>query len=741
MTLTATPRVAGPFNGTGVLLSYPFTFKVFEAADVEVTLLSSAGLETVAVNGSDCLVTVNGDQEASPGGSVQYAISGVATALPTGWSITVTGAGLDYTQEADLPAAGNFNPTTVENALDRATMLIQLIREEVARALRVSVSTPAGFDATLPAPTAGQILGWNGSGTGFANYPVGTAEGSALAIALANTTDADAGDELVGQGAIVSVLNGVLTRHASLHAAVSFLGTTRCAVVVRKDVTMSASATFPATATLRIENAARITTTGYTLTVNGPREFHEGQCFVGTGTVSLARGFQPLRPQWWGGAGDGTTDSDAAFAAMTTAVKATTDQEQAIILEAGDYRVNKWVMTGLTNVTIICRGAVFITGKSTTTDYIAAIVGSNEATATRSLKIDGTLSFQTAVSGYTAGLYARWLVDSQIDATISGAFSAATVDLDAVFNNDFKWLYATGTTSGTVIVKLGQNNVNANKFRLRIAGSGAANSQVGLEASGSNNDFFGDISAVATGVNLIAARGSNFALYTEATGKSFACPSGISRGINIFGGTYEVLSSTTGFDFSGGGSMQGLNIVGVRFNGESGGSARQAINWGTLCYETNLFGHDLQNIDTEWTGTLNGATGGVADQLVGATRHRKNGVFQYLGGWADTVGALTVSGAGTYTPNSAAYSSVIATVSTASGFTFANPSGTPIAGQKMKATFKNTSGGAMGTVTFGANYKHGAITMPATGNSFTIVWEYDGTNWVEEARGSNAVPN
>jgi hypothetical protein len=315
------------------------------------------------------------------------------------------------------------------------------------------------------------------------------------------------------------------------------------------------------------------------------------------------------------------------------------------------------------------------------------------------------------------------------------------VDIDACFDNDFKWLYAVGTASSTTIVKLGSNNVNANRFRLRIAGTGTGTSQVGLEAKGSGNTFFGDISNIATAVNLVSVRGSVFTLYTEAVGKSFACTSGVSRGVSILGGTYEVLSSTTAFDFSGGGSILGINIHGVRFAGESGGSARQAINWGASCAATSLQGHDMENIDTEWSGTAYGSAGVLVDQLVGATRHRKTGVMQYLGGWADTVGALTVSGAGTYTPTSDAYSSVIATVSTASGFTFANPSGTPVAGQKLKATFKNTSGGAMGAVTFGANYKHGTITMPSTGNSFTIIWEYDGTDWIEHSRGSNAVPN
>jgi hypothetical protein len=342
MTLAATSRLAGPFDGTGALVNYPFTFKVFAAADVEVTLRDSTGLEQVAVDGSTCLVTVNADQDGSPGGYVRYAVGGVATALPSGTSLTITGAGLAYTQTADLPAAGNFNPTTVENALDRNTMLVQLIRDEVARALQVSVSTPAGFNATLPVPSAGQILGWNGAGTGFANYPVGTAEGSALAIALADTTTAAKGDALVGYGGIVSTYNGVLTRHASLAAAVSFIGATRCTVIVSKDTTMAASATFPATSTLKIVNRAQITTTGFTLTINGHFKCPPVQCFAGTGAVVMARSAPAtVYCEWWGAVADDTTDSKAAMQAASDALTLTGDSGRGMRIDflSGIYKI------------------------------------------------------------------------------------------------------------------------------------------------------------------------------------------------------------------------------------------------------------------------------------------------------------------------------------------------------------------------------------------------------------------
>lgn len=118
MTVPATSRRAGPFTGTGVLTSYPFTFRVFENADVAVTTADTDDVETEGVLDSTFLVTMNVDQDTSPGGSVQYAVGGVATALPLGYTLAITGA-TAYTQDTDLPQGGNFNAANVERALDK----------------------------------------------------------------------------------------------------------------------------------------------------------------------------------------------------------------------------------------------------------------------------------------------------------------------------------------------------------------------------------------------------------------------------------------------------------------------------------------------------------------------------------------------------------------------------------------------------------------------------------------------
>lgn len=170
----------------------------------------------------------------------------------------------------------------------------------------------------------------------------------ALRADLADVSTVANGDALIGWGAIYDIRDGVLTRHASLAAAVSAIGSTRCTVVVRDDVTMAASATFPSTARLWIENRARITTTGYTLTTNQTEPIAPPvQCFVGTGTVVMNR-VAEVYPEWWGAVADDSTDcatainaADAVACVGTLGLDGVTVVANSVVrFQPGTYRHN-----------------------------------------------------------------------------------------------------------------------------------------------------------------------------------------------------------------------------------------------------------------------------------------------------------------------------------------------------------------------------------------------------------------
>lgn len=194
MTVPSTARRAGPFTGSGALVSYPFTFKAFEKADLEVTVADTNSIESVLVLDSSVLVTLNVDQDATPGGAVQYASGGVAAALPLGYTLVITSEGLEYEQTADLPTGGNFSAVVVENALDRQMMLTQNLRDSISRVLQLSVTSPAGVDPTLPQPEAGSVIGWNPTADALQNFDPASFAG-AVVFGTANA------DTFTGTGA------------------------------------------------------------------------------------------------------------------------------------------------------------------------------------------------------------------------------------------------------------------------------------------------------------------------------------------------------------------------------------------------------------------------------------------------------------------------------------------------------------------------------------------------------------
>lgn len=146
MTLPATSRSAGPYTGNGVQTAFPFSFKIIATTDVKVTQADVTGAETVLSSGYT--VTMNSDQNATPGGTVT-----LSTALPTNYKISLTG-NLPYDQTLSLPGGGNFNPTALETDLDRTVMQIQQLREAISRAVQVSVTSGTDPAALIASVTA-----------------------------------------------------------------------------------------------------------------------------------------------------------------------------------------------------------------------------------------------------------------------------------------------------------------------------------------------------------------------------------------------------------------------------------------------------------------------------------------------------------------------------------------------------------------------------------------------------------
>lgn len=101
--------------------------------------------------------------------------------------------------------------------------------------------------------------------------------------------------------------------------------------------------------------------------------------------------------------------------------------------------------------------------------------------------------------------------------------------------------------------------------------------------------------------------------------------------------------------------------------------------------------------------------------------------------------AIVYSASMTIALGSGAAALIVATNNTA--FTINAPTGTPLSGDELEVTIKNTSGGALGAVTWNAIFKMSAWTQPATGFSRAILFRYDGTNWVQKSQTGVDIPN
>ncbi len=145
MTISSNIRKAGPFVGNGTASTFAFSFKVFQASDLEVVRLNvSTSVETILVINSNYTVSLNADQNSNPGGSITL----TAGALASGFNLVIT-SDIENLQPTDIVNQGGFYPDVIEDALDRATIQIQQLQEAVDRSAKLPITSSADADALV----------------------------------------------------------------------------------------------------------------------------------------------------------------------------------------------------------------------------------------------------------------------------------------------------------------------------------------------------------------------------------------------------------------------------------------------------------------------------------------------------------------------------------------------------------------------------------------------------------------
>ena len=188
MTISST-TVRNSYSGDGSTTAFSYTFKIFADSDLQVIIRSSTGSETTKTISTHYNVSGAGD---ASGGSVTFTSGNI----PASGETVVLRRAVPQTQAIDYIANDPFPAESHEEGLDRATMNIQQMQEELDRSFKVSrtnsITTPEFTDSA--SDRASKTLGFDSDGnlTTVADFlPAGG--DSAQFTYSTTTTDSDPG--------------------------------------------------------------------------------------------------------------------------------------------------------------------------------------------------------------------------------------------------------------------------------------------------------------------------------------------------------------------------------------------------------------------------------------------------------------------------------------------------------------------------------------------------------------------
>ena len=183
MTISST-TVRNSYSGDNSTTTFSYTFKIFADSDIQVIIRSTDGTETIKTITTHYTVTGAG---ASGGGSVIF----TGGNIPTSTQTVVLRRNIPQTQAIDYIANDPFPAESHEEGLDRATMAIQQLQEEVTRSLKLSkTNTMTSTEFTVGASArANKILAFDTNGEIAVTQELGTFRGNWAAATSYNGRD------------------------------------------------------------------------------------------------------------------------------------------------------------------------------------------------------------------------------------------------------------------------------------------------------------------------------------------------------------------------------------------------------------------------------------------------------------------------------------------------------------------------------------------------------------------------
>jgi hypothetical protein len=503
MTVSST-TVKNSYSGNGSNDTFVYGFKIFADTDLEVIIRSATGTETIKTLTTHYTVTGAGS---ASGGNVVF----TAGNIPTGTETVVVRREVPQTQAIDYIANDPFPAESHEEGLDRATMTIQQLQEEVNRSIKLSATnTMTSTEFTVGATDrANKILAFDSSGEIAVTQELGTFKGTS-----ATTTTAAFSIRDIVKGSTAAQLNNIYICIKASPVGTALTNTTFWVLIVdavsaaTSATAAAASATTSGNSATASANSASASASSATTSGNSATASASSATASANSATAAAASADAFDDIYLGTkSSDPSTDNDGdALAAGMLYFNSTND-----ILRV--YSGSAWQ-----DAAISATGVVTLTGTQTLTNKTLTAPKINEnvavtSTATELNLLDGLT--QVIPGKFEGTNFSQSILVGQ---TTTGTLNAAVRNVG---------IGGGGLTLSALTT--GDNNIGIGFTALRNLTGGSNNIAIGSDALTSTS---GGTNNVAVGLNTLKAADSST---TENTAIGNAAGIAVSSGnVNTF---------------------------------------------------------------------------------------------------------------------------------------------------------------------------------------------------------------
>lgn len=426
------------YVGNGAVDTYNYSFRIFDEADLTVTVRNTSGVETTLALTTDYTVTGVG---ASAGGTIVLVNSAQSWLdgdgdLKSGYALTIRRV-LDLVQETDIRNQGAFYPEIHEDQFDKLVMIAQQQQDEVNRSARMPETISASaFDPTFPSslpdnPGATVIV--NTAGDGFDLGP--TADQISSANTDATAAAASAAAALVSKNNAAASETAAAASAASAAAVIAGLTASRAVVTNGSGTLASASTTateigYVSGVTSAIQTQLDAKTLKSTLTTKGDiyaatAASTPARLAVGTDGQYLKANSSTATGLEWASVGNNLT----VVSKTTTYTATTTDDVILCDTSGGAWTLSLFAASGNSGKRLII--------KKTTSDFTQLTIDPN---STETIDGQTTTTLDTQFETLTIVCDGtNWRVVERFIPRVYTSYTPTTQGFGTLANQEFYW--------------------------------------------------------------------------------------------------------------------------------------------------------------------------------------------------------------------------------------------------------------------------------------------------------------